>query len=165
MMLKIRLRESETAIRHVERLGFRADDVRHIIATHLDFDHAGGLENFPQATVHVMQREYDDATGPRASVVARNRWRPAQLDQVQQWQGYSARGAHWYGFDAVRDLHGLPLRSSWFRFPGTRGATPAWRSAATMFNDYYTPATPISTAARCARLVVVAPRGCVHTRN
>jgi glyoxylase-like metal-dependent hydrolase (beta-lactamase superfamily II) len=108
MMLNIRLRESETAIRQVEGLGFRADDVRHIIATHLDFDHAGGLEDFPQATVHVMQREYDDATGPRASIVARNRWRPSQLDQVQRWQGYSVRGEHWYGFDAVRDLQDLP---------------------------------------------------------
>jgi glyoxylase-like metal-dependent hydrolase (beta-lactamase superfamily II) len=24
--------------------------VRHIVLTHLDFDHAGGLEDFPEAT-------------------------------------------------------------------------------------------------------------------
>ena len=49
-MLNIRLREEETAIRQVERLGFSPADVRHILLSHLDFDHAGGLEDFPQAT-------------------------------------------------------------------------------------------------------------------
>ncbi|GAA0750308.1 MBL fold metallo-hydrolase [Sphingomonas sp. ABOLD] len=106
-MLNIRLHEAETAIRQIEALGFRADDVRHIVVTHLDFDHAGGLEDFPNAIVHVMQREYDDATGPHAGMVARNRWRLPQLDGVQQWRGYGARGERWFGFDAVRDLEGL----------------------------------------------------------
>src|SRR3954467_8505819 len=36
-------REEMTAIRQVERLGFDASDVTHILMTHLDFDHAGGL--------------------------------------------------------------------------------------------------------------------------
>jgi metal-dependent hydrolase (beta-lactamase superfamily II) len=31
-----------TAIDQLERLGFSARDVRHIVLTHLDFDHAGG---------------------------------------------------------------------------------------------------------------------------
>jgi len=107
-MLNIRFHERDTAIRQVEALGYRASDVRHIVATHLDFDHAGGLEDFPNAAVHVMQREHDDATGPRAGVVARNRWRPAQFDGVERWRGYGARGEPWFGFDAVRDLDGLP---------------------------------------------------------
>ena len=108
MMLNIRLRERETAIRQVEALGFEASDVRHIVLTHLDFDHAGGLEDFPNAIVHVMQREYDDATGPAAGFVARNRWRGRQLNGVTNWRRYGARGAPWYGFDTVRDLEGLP---------------------------------------------------------
>ncbi|KTT74649.1 MBL fold metallo-hydrolase [Sphingomonas endophytica] len=118
MMLNIRLHERDTAIRQVEALGYRARDVRHIIATHLDFDHAGGLEDFPDAAVHVMQREYDDATGPRAGVVARNRWRPAQLDGVRRWQGYGAQGERWFGFDAVRDLVGLPPEILMVPLPG-----------------------------------------------
>ncbi|MDR6788554.1 glyoxylase-like metal-dependent hydrolase (beta-lactamase superfamily II) [Sphingomonas sp. BE138] len=118
MMLNIRLHERETAIRQIEALGYAAGDVRHIIATHLDFDHAGGLEDFPNATVHVMQREYDDATGPRAGVVARNRWRPSQLNEVQRWQGYGAQGDSWFGFDAVRDLVGLPPEILMVPLPG-----------------------------------------------
>ena len=118
VMLNIRLHEERTALRQVEALGHRAGDVRHVIATHLDFDHAGGLEDFPNATVHVMQREYDDATGPRAGFVARNRWRPAQLDEVQRWRGYGARGESWFGFDAVRDLDGLPPEILMVPLPG-----------------------------------------------
>ncbi|MDB5689624.1 MAG: fold metallo-hydrolase [Sphingomonas bacterium] len=117
-MLNIRLRERETAARQVEALGFRAGDVRHIIATHLDFDHAGGLDDFPEATVHVMQREYDDATGPRVGIVARNRWRPSQLDEIRRWKGYSARGEPWFGFDAVRELEGLPPEILMVPLPG-----------------------------------------------
>ena len=117
-MLNIRLHESETAIRQIEAMGHRAEDVRHIVVTHLDFDHAGGLEDFPNATVHVMQREYDDATGPRSSIVARNRWRPSQLDDVQHWQRYSAQGEPWFGFDAVRDLAGLPPEILMVPLPG-----------------------------------------------
>ena len=43
----------ETAIRQIEALGFAASDVRHIVLTHLDLDHAGGLSDFPAAEVHV----------------------------------------------------------------------------------------------------------------
>lgn len=118
LMLNIRLRESETAIRQVEALGFRAEDVRHVVATHLDFDHAGGLEDFPNAAVHVMQREYDDATGLHAGIVARNRWRARQLDGVGEWRTYGVRGDAWFGFDAVRDLDGLPPEILLVPLPG-----------------------------------------------
>ncbi|QNE32999.1 MBL fold metallo-hydrolase [Sphingomonas sp. NBWT7] len=118
LMLNIRLRERETAVRQIEALGFRPRDVRHIVVTHLDFDHAGGLEDFPEATVHVMQREYDDAAGPHRGVVARNRWRRPQFDKVSDWRRYGARGAPWFGFDAVRDLDGLPPELLLIPLPG-----------------------------------------------
>lgn len=117
-MLNIRLREEETAIRQIEALGYRAEDVRHIVATHLDFDHAGGLEDFPDATVHVMAREYDDAFGPKHGIVARNRWRERQLNGVRDWRRYGARGERWFGFDAVRDLEGLPPEILLVPLPG-----------------------------------------------
>lgn len=59
----------------VNRLGFCARDVRHILLTHLDFDHAGGVEDFPEATVHVMQAEID-AAQDRHSLIASQRYRP-----------------------------------------------------------------------------------------
>lgn len=117
-MLNIRLREEETAIRQIEALGYTARDVRHIVLTHLDFDHAGGLEDFPDATVHVMRREYDDATGPHRGVVARNRWRAPQWNQVDRWRRYGASGESWFGFDVVRDLDGLPPEILMVPLPG-----------------------------------------------
>jgi len=96
-----------TAIDQLERLGFSARDVRHIILTHLDFDHAGGLEDFPEATVHVMQTEID-AAQDRRGFISRQRYRPDQWDEVKRWKFYSAGGEPWFGFEAVRDLEGLP---------------------------------------------------------
>ncbi len=117
-ILNIKLRAQETAIRQVEALGFAASDVRHIVLTHLDFDHAGGLDDFPQATVHLLDDEWTAATGARDGFVARNRYRPAQFDTVRGWRRYGATGEPWFGFDAVRDLAGLPPEILLVPLPG-----------------------------------------------
>jgi glyoxylase-like metal-dependent hydrolase (beta-lactamase superfamily II) len=117
-LLNIRLREEDTAARQIEALGHNVEDVRHIVLTHLDFDHAGGLEDFPNAAVHVMAREYDAATRARKGFVTRNRYRPSQFDDVRNWRRYGARGESWFGFDAVRDLDGLPPEILLVPLPG-----------------------------------------------
>jgi glyoxylase-like metal-dependent hydrolase (beta-lactamase superfamily II) len=48
----------ETARGHVVALGFRPEDVRDIVVTHLDIDHVGGLVDFPEARVHVSRLEH-----------------------------------------------------------------------------------------------------------
>jgi glyoxylase-like metal-dependent hydrolase (beta-lactamase superfamily II) len=117
-MLNIKLREEETAVRQIEALGFLAKDVRHIVLTHLDFDHAGGLEDFPDATIHLLQSEWSVATGPHTSFVSRNRYRPAQFDEIRNWRRYGVKGEQWFGFDAVRDLDGLPPEIMMIPLPG-----------------------------------------------
>jgi glyoxylase-like metal-dependent hydrolase (beta-lactamase superfamily II) len=117
-MLNIQLREEETAIRQIEALGFKASDVRHILLTHLDFDHAGGLEDFPHATIHLMDKEYRAATGPRDGFVPRNRYRPRQFDEIRNWKRYGVKGEPWFGFEAVRDLDGLPPEILMVPLPG-----------------------------------------------
>jgi glyoxylase-like metal-dependent hydrolase (beta-lactamase superfamily II) len=82
--------------------------VRHIVLTHLDFDHAGGLEDFPHARVHVMEAERDAAERKRRGFIARRRYRPAQWDEVRDWRTYAGSGETWFGFDRVRQLEGLP---------------------------------------------------------
>ncbi len=104
---RIQFEQKYTALAAVEQLGYAARDVRHIVLTHLDFDHAGGLEDFPEATVHVMQAEID-AAQERRGFIAHERYRPGQWDEVKHWKYYSAGGEPWFGFEAVRDLHGLP---------------------------------------------------------
>ena len=106
----IRLRLKETAIAQVRALGFSPADVRHIVVTHLDFDHAGGIEDFPNATVHLTAREKEVADGRRGGAfVGTRRYRPAQWNDVSDWRLYPLGGGEpWMGFDAVRDLDGLP---------------------------------------------------------
>ena len=104
---RVQLRREATARRQIERLGLRPDDVRHIVLTHLDFDHAGGIEDFPNATVHVMDAELRAAT-LRSSPLDRGRYRPSQWDDNVKWQRYRASGERWFGFECVRDLAGLP---------------------------------------------------------
>ncbi len=107
LLNRIQFERKYTALHQIETLGYRASDVRHIILTHLDFDHAGGLEDFPDATVHVMQSEYE-AAQQRHGFIRTRRYRPRQWDEVRHWQFYPSSGTSWFGFDAVRDLKGLP---------------------------------------------------------
>ncbi|HYE01163.1 MAG TPA: MBL fold metallo-hydrolase [Alphaproteobacteria bacterium] len=102
------LRESETAVRQIQALGHSVGDVRHIVLTHLDFDHAGGLEDFPGATVHVLERELRAARDERTGFIASRRYRPGQWDDGVRWSPYAPQGESWFGFDCVRDLPGLP---------------------------------------------------------
>lgn len=117
-LLNIRFRMRETALHQVEALGFSPRDVRHIILTHLDFDHAGGIEDFPEARVHVMERERDAAEYKRRDFVSRRRYRPVQWDDVRDWRTYAEGGEPWFGFDAVRDLAGLPPEILFVPLPG-----------------------------------------------
>ncbi|ROO86432.1 metallo-beta-lactamase superfamily protein [Actinocorallia herbida] len=93
------LAEEETAVRQVARLGFDPSDVAHIVLTHLDIDHCGGLPDFPDATVHVLAPELDAALAQAPSF----RYRPAHWAHGPRWAAYAPDGAEtWYGLPAIR---------------------------------------------------------------
>ena len=106
----IQLRPEEAAAAQVRALGFDPKDVRHIVITHLDFDHAGGIEDFPNAAVHLTAREKEVADRQEGGAfVGTRRYRPLQWDDVEDWRLYPFGGGEsWFGFDCVRDLRGLP---------------------------------------------------------
>ena len=117
-LVKPDLREDMTAIRQIQRLGFDTRDVRHIVLTHLDFDHAGGLDDFPHARVHLMTRERDAALAQH-TWMDRQRFRPQQWSTRGQWRTYdSTSGAAWMGLECVHDLHGLPPEILLVPLPG-----------------------------------------------
>jgi glyoxylase-like metal-dependent hydrolase (beta-lactamase superfamily II) len=98
-----------TALHQVRALGFAPADVRHIVLTHLDVDHTGGLPDFPDAVVHVHDAELRSALDARGGHPEHAlRYRPAHWAHRPHWQTYhSAKGNDWYGFDAL-ELAGLP---------------------------------------------------------
>jgi glyoxylase-like metal-dependent hydrolase (beta-lactamase superfamily II) len=100
------LRAEETAVAQIKALGLDPRDVRHIVLTHLDFDHAGGLPDFPQALVHVSAREFD-AAAARATPREQMRYAPRHLAHRPRLALYPLEGERWFGFDAVR-----PVRKS-----------------------------------------------------
>lgn len=97
-----------TAVCQVEALGFRRNDVRHIVVTHLDLDHAGGLPDFPRATVHVHDNEHRAAVVVRA-FADRGRYRACHWAHAPSFRLYDeVDGERWFGFERARPLDGLP---------------------------------------------------------
>jgi glyoxylase-like metal-dependent hydrolase (beta-lactamase superfamily II) len=101
------LDDEQTAATQIRKLGFAAEDVRHIVLTHLDLDHAGGIVDFPHAEIHVYAEELDAAEHPR-NKFERARYRSVQFAHHPKWSTYRDLGESWFGFDAVRELNGLP---------------------------------------------------------
>lgn len=117
-LVRPEFREEMTARRQIERLGFDANDVRHIVLTHLDFDHAGGLDDFSNAKVHMLsaEREYAEL---QKTWMDRQRFRPQQWSTRGNWLTYRAgRGEQWMGFSQVRDLMGVPPEILLVPLPG-----------------------------------------------
>jgi glyoxylase-like metal-dependent hydrolase (beta-lactamase superfamily II) len=139
----------ETAINQIKQLGYQPKDVRHIILTHMHFDHCGGLPDFPWATVHVHRREFEAFTGRT------HRWTDMAYVQghtahVHKWALYDDGNEKWYDFNAIRlpfspemwlvPLHGhswghcgvaARTEKGWYFNAGDAGAvynneTPAW---------------------------------------
>ena len=98
-----RLDPAETAVRQIRALGFSASDVRHVLLTHLDRDHAGGVPDFPNAKVHVHRKEYEMAV-TRQIAPPPGRYIADQWKHSPDWAFYGEGGEDWFGFRGVRAL-------------------------------------------------------------
>jgi glyoxylase-like metal-dependent hydrolase (beta-lactamase superfamily II) len=95
---------AEAALNQVRLLGFQAQDVRHIVLTHFDVDHAGGLADFPWARVHLASGEAAAVARPRA-LIERLRYRSAQRAHDPLITEHTpARGESWRGFAGAEEL-------------------------------------------------------------
>jgi glyoxylase-like metal-dependent hydrolase (beta-lactamase superfamily II) len=111
----------ETAAHQIDRLGFKRDDVQHIIITHLDMDHAGGLADFPNAQVHVTSAE---ALGAIRSPSRREkiRYRSGQWAHNPNIVEHNPHGEKWRGFAAAKELNEISPGIALISLPGhTRG--------------------------------------------
>lgn len=96
---------AETMPAQLRRLGYARQDVRDIVLTHLDVDHAGALRHFPQARVHLHAAELEAALAPRTAG-ERRRYRPEQWEHGPKWVTYGEEGEAWHGLSA-RPLDGV----------------------------------------------------------
>jgi glyoxylase-like metal-dependent hydrolase (beta-lactamase superfamily II) len=101
-----KLDHAETAHAQLTRLGHAPGDVRHVVVTHLDLDHAGGLSDFPSAKVHVHAREHAAAM-TRTTFSERERYLPGHWAHGPAWELYREDGDHWRGLPAITRLRGV----------------------------------------------------------
>lgn len=92
-----------TAARAIERLGYRTADVKHVVCTHLDLDHAGGIADFQAAEIHVMEDERR-AAKERSTGNEKRRYIARHFSHAPKWKTHDATGETWNGFSAVRAL-------------------------------------------------------------
>lgn len=86
--------ESDTAVRRIEAAGLAPGQVRNIILTHGDPDHAGGLADFPDAQIHLSKEELDS--------ISSGHWRyvPMQFAHGPSWKSYGHSERQWFGLNA-----------------------------------------------------------------
>ena len=115
-VIRPRADAAETAISQIRELGLQPSDVRHIVTTHLDLDHAGGLPDFPDAEVHLLGRELEAAMHPgwreRARYVA------VHWAHGPRWVQHAVDGEAWFGFDSVRIVPGSDSEILLIPLPG-----------------------------------------------
>ena len=112
---------AETAVRQIEKIGLTPHDVRHIILTHFDLDHIGGISDFPNAQIHITAAE---AVGAFTTPVQleRQRYRPSQWSYGPKIVEHDPNGEKWRGFAAAKELTDIAPGIVLVSLPGhTRG--------------------------------------------
>ncbi len=91
-------------MQQVKALGYSPGDVRHLLLTHLDRDHAGGVPDFPNAKVHVHRARIRHGGATQARAAPKGRYITEQWKHGPDWAFYGEGGEDWFGFKGVRAL-------------------------------------------------------------
>jgi glyoxylase-like metal-dependent hydrolase (beta-lactamase superfamily II) len=110
------LTAADAVAHQLEARGIQPGHIRHILITHLDLDHAGGLRDFPNATIHVHARELKAAT-ERSRFTDQQRYKAHHLTPQLRWQPWETPGEPFFGLPSGT-IAGLPDRIRWVDLPG-----------------------------------------------
>jgi glyoxylase-like metal-dependent hydrolase (beta-lactamase superfamily II) len=100
-LMRSRRDPAQSARHRIAALGYRPEDVGHILVTHLHLDHSGGLPDFPAASVHVTRAEYEAALNPRG--MRRLFYAQAHWKHGPRWRIHESFAPQaWFGFDAIQ---------------------------------------------------------------
>ena len=106
----------ETAFMQIIHRGFNPRDVRNIIVSHFDADHIGGIADFPEATIHVMKKEWYAAQRPEP--IWRKRYHEILWKENKKIETYSPQGDLWHGLSRVQNLKGIDPSIHLVSLPG-----------------------------------------------
>ena len=119
--MRIPSKITETAFHQVQELGYNVSDVKHIVLTHLHLDHAGGIPDFPDASVHVLKTEFEAHKNPR-TLLERGGYDHSHWKHGPKWAVHGGEEEDWYGFRSLPIIKGLEPEIRLVPLPGhTRG--------------------------------------------
>jgi len=121
---------NETLAEQLKRLGYRCEDVRTVILTHLHEDHVGGLRDLPKARVVVSQAEWGARHAKMYSFIPMF-YEPSYAC-VEQWERVSFKSGAFHTFDRSHDLFG----DGTVRLLPTPGHTPGHTCALVDMGGY-----------------------------
>jgi glyoxylase-like metal-dependent hydrolase (beta-lactamase superfamily II) len=113
-----RLELAETALSQVRALGFEPSDVRHVVLTHLDIDHGGGLPDFPEAEVHVYRGEHELMLRPPLRETLRYAVGKPHVAHGPLWVLHDFAGDQWFGFESARVIPDSDVEIVMIPLPG-----------------------------------------------
>lgn len=111
--VKPKLEMQETALSQIQKMGYVADDIKHIVLTHLHADHAGGLSDFPKAKIHILRYEYNNVFNSEKPLPGYSLQR---FKHEINWCIHDIYGEKWNGFnksnilDKNEEILLVPLR-------------------------------------------------------
>ncbi len=113
VLTEVPLDPEETAVRQIARLGFNPDSVKDIVLTHMNFDHCGGITDFPHARIHVLRKELDAFLSPHLRW-ADHAYLRHHTAHKPIFELYDMGTETWNGFPAVRlqvdpEMYLIPL--------------------------------------------------------
>lgn len=92
--LGLRYSPDQRLDRQIEALGYRLDDITHVVASHMHFDHTGGLSLFPNAKMYAGEGDHRYAFWPDPAGAAFFRTADIEPTRSFDWHYIPSRVDH-----------------------------------------------------------------------